>query len=343
MLGRARGRRLRAVEVGDVQEVHAVDDHALFRGVLTLEHARAVGHAGVLLDHVVAGARGHVVAVGPDGGTGIVGEERPQELVPIVGTEGAGPLAHRVAHRVMARLLGDRRSTHPAAAPTAARRERIGAGHGRRRGRRFVELGRAARRAALAWAAHGRGLTGRRRRGFVGHRRDLAEDRHHDQPPVGELIVAHHGVAVVAALAGAAEPLEHVVRLHGTVEHLARGVVHRALLREDRHARVHDLHDVVGPHGQRVVGRVAQPRRALRPLKVHTKSVEAGHSRGGRARTLGALLHRARSGGRGDHRWQRIGAAPGLGRRRQRALGRHRQLERAAVVVGHQRGRRRGH
>jgi hypothetical protein len=93
----------------------------------------------------------------------------------------------------------------------------------------------------------------------------LAEDRHHDQPAIGELVVAHHGVTVVAGLAPAAESLEHVARLARTIEHEPGRVELLALLREDRHARVDDLHDVIGSDRQRVVRWVPEICRPLRP------------------------------------------------------------------------------
>jgi hypothetical protein len=79
------------------------------------------------------------------------------------------------------------------------------------------------------------------------------EKRHHDQPPIGELIVADNGIAVIRPLALAAKPLEEVRRLDGSVQHAAGRIEPSALLREDRRPRVHDLDDVIGSDGERVV------------------------------------------------------------------------------------------
>src|SRR4029453_11443998 len=91
---RALGRELLPIEVDVVEEVHAVDDHALFGRVLPLEHARTIGNARVLLNDRVAGARRYVVPVWPDGRPGIIGEERAYELISIVGPKRVGADAH---------------------------------------------------------------------------------------------------------------------------------------------------------------------------------------------------------------------------------------------------------
>ena len=94
------GRQRGAVEVGRVQEVDAVDDHALLGGGLTGEHLHAVYHTDVLLNDLVAGAGGHVVAIRPHRRTRVVGEERPLEDVAMVGAGGIGRRADGVANRV---------------------------------------------------------------------------------------------------------------------------------------------------------------------------------------------------------------------------------------------------
>ena len=160
---------------------------------------------------------------------------------------------------------------------------------------------------------------------LIGPHRTTAEDRHDDQPAIGELVVAHDRVAVVERLALAAEALEHVVRVHRAVQHLARRVELLALLREDRHARVHGLHDVIGADGERVVGRVAQRGRALRPLEADAEPVEARDERRRRPRARlrlfdGAGTLRRRDDRRRDGRRRGLlwngGASAGRGHRK---------------------------
>ena len=123
---RAAGGSACAVEVGVVEEVHVVDDRRTApspaRPGASSRDRRRTRASGCTL---VAGARRHVVAVGPDGRTRIVGEERPQELVAVVRPERIGARAHRVAHRVVP--CGD----GAAASRCAVRRSRL-----RRRWRR---------------------------------------------------------------------------------------------------------------------------------------------------------------------------------------------------------------
>jgi hypothetical protein len=57
-----------------------------------------------------------------------------------------------------------------------------------------------------------RRLTGSARAHSVRPDRTAPEDRHHDEPAVGELVVADDGIAVVAGFARPAETLEDVVR-----------------------------------------------------------------------------------------------------------------------------------
>ncbi len=109
------------------------------------------------------------------------------------------------------------------------------------------------------------------------------ENRHHDEPAVGQLIVADDGVAVVVRFTGTAEALEQRVGRDGAVDDLA-------ILPEDRHAGVDDLEDVVTSHGQRVVGRVTRFPAAVRPLQADTHAVEARDNAGRRSATLCRLF-----------------------------------------------------
>ena len=102
MFGAPAGGSPLPVDVGVVQEVHAVDDDALLGRRLPFQHAVAIDHAGVLLDHVVAGTGRDVVAVGPDRRARVIREERPIEGVSVVRSERIGSDADRVAHRVRA-------------------------------------------------------------------------------------------------------------------------------------------------------------------------------------------------------------------------------------------------
>ena len=115
--------------------------------------------------------------------------------------------------------------------------------------------------------------------------------RHHDEPSVGKLIVANHGVAAVSRVAHTAKTLEDRVRRHGSVNHCSGLVVLLAFLRVHRDTRVHDLKDVVWADCQAAVGGAAKHPRSLRTHKSLTKSVEAFHQRYRRTRTLGCLLH----------------------------------------------------
>ena len=56
MFGAPRGGSCLAVDVGVVQEVHAVDDDALFGGGLALQHLASFNDAGCFWIDVVAGA-----------------------------------------------------------------------------------------------------------------------------------------------------------------------------------------------------------------------------------------------------------------------------------------------
>ena len=286
---RAGGRKCLAVDVGIVQEVDVLHDDALLGGGQPRQHLRPIGDARVLLrrdrgrDAIVACACGDVIPIRPDGRTRVVREERAEELVAIVRAEGIGRGAHRVAHRVDALRVLRWESC------AAAR------GRQRRRGRRIVRW-RLVERHCRAWlASHPRHTELRRIGGCAsGHlirpRRSPREDRHDDQPAIGQLVVADDGVTVVARLAWAGESLEDVVRGHRSIKHPAGGVEHRTLLREGRHARIHGLHDVIGPHGKAVVGGIAAASRALRAGEAHAESIEARGERRGGPVALRALL-----------------------------------------------------
>ena len=202
-IGSAGGRQTLAVQVGVIEEIHALHDDALLRGIPALEHGGAVDHAGMLLNDVVAGAAGNIIAIGPDRGAGIVGEQLPPEFVAVIRPQRVAALAQRVAHGV----------------------------------------------------------------GLVGTAGDAIEDRHDEEPAVRQLVVAHHGIAIVALLARAAKAFEDRVGGYRAVEDLA-------LLGKDRHARIDNLHDVVGSGRQAVVGGIAARRRALWTFKADAESVE---------------------------------------------------------------------
>ncbi len=99
-VGCSGGRQSSAIDIGVIEEVDIVDDDALFGGWLAGEHSGAVGDAGVFLYDVVAGTGGNVVAVGPDGGARIVGEERALELVAVIRSERIGTGAYGVTNGV---------------------------------------------------------------------------------------------------------------------------------------------------------------------------------------------------------------------------------------------------
>jgi hypothetical protein len=105
--------------------------------------------------------------------------------------------------------------------------------------------------------------------------RATPEERHHDEPAIRDLVVARHRIAVVGRLALAAEALEEVRGRHGTVHDAPGRVELLALLREDCRLAVHDLNDVIGPDGKRVVRGVAKIGRALRAGKADAQPVKA--------------------------------------------------------------------
>jgi hypothetical protein len=120
--------------------------------------------------------------------------------------------------------------------------------------------------------------------------RDARKDRHRDQPPPGDLVVAHDRIAVVSRLAWPTQTGEDRVRGHRAVQHTARRVELLSFLGEDREARVHRLHDVVGTDREAVVRGIAPLRLAVRTFEANTKSLEARDERGGRLRARCGLL-----------------------------------------------------
>ena len=175
-------------------------------------------------------------------------------------------------------LLRSRRAEGPCPSPWRGVRRRLRSGH-EERGRNS-RLTRDARRAQVC-----RGRWGPHRR-LVGAGGSPPEDRHDDEPPPGHLVVPHHCVAVVGGFAHAPEAVEDRARGHGAVKHLTRRVEALSLTGEDRQARVHDLHDVVGAHGQAVVGRVAPEEAALGSREARAQAVEARRHDGSRAGAL---------------------------------------------------------
>src|SRR6266480_3423185 len=106
-VGRASRWQSLAIKVRIVEKVYAVNDHTLLACRLALQHLCAIGDAGMLLDHFVAGTGGNVVAVGPNRRPRIVRKKRTQEFVAIVRAKWIGSDADRIAHRV--RSLRSRR------------------------------------------------------------------------------------------------------------------------------------------------------------------------------------------------------------------------------------------
>ena len=260
-VGRARRRKAAAIDVGVVQEIHTVDDEALLARGLAAEHFRALHDAGVLLDHLVASAGRHVVTVGPDRRPRVVGKERPLERVTVVRPERILTGADRIAHRV--RAIGRLRRRCLSRLRSRKRRWRTWT----TRPPRPPGLSRLR---GLAWP---RSIP-------IEHRRP--EDRHHDEPAPGELVVSDDGVAIRAGLAHAAEAGKNRVGAHGSVQCPAGRIVPRTLFREDRELRVDDLEDVVRADGERVVRWIPRSGRVVRARTgshAGTEAVEAFEDR----------------------------------------------------------------
>ena len=259
-----------------------IDQEALLGRRLSLQHLRAIGDAHFLLDDVVSDARGHVVAVGPDGGARVVGEQRPLEHIAVVLAERIRSGADRVADRI-GRVSG-----------------RCGASwrrwwRWRRRPSRRSWIGSLSAACCLARSRDRAG-------GAVVRLLDYRapEDRHDDEPPLGQLVVADHGIAVGAAAADLTVAGEQRVSTHGPEERASGRVELRALLREDGELRVDDLEDVVRPHGEAVVRRIAWRRGA--GVEPRAQAVEALEDRQGGSRAVRGLLDHGAGGERG--RWR---------------------------------------
>ena len=140
--------------------------------------------------------------------------------------------------------------------------------------------------------------------GFVLSHGNAGEDGHHNEPAIGQLVVARHSIAGVAVLARSAEIAKHIAGFDGPIEHGAGGWVSSPLLAEDRHARVHHLHDMIEAHRERIVRRIANGRRALGAAEADAKSIKARDERRSRTGTRCALLHVVGAGGHTHHPWR---------------------------------------
>ena len=161
----------------------------------------------------------------------------------------------------------------------------------RRSLRRLIQLDGAARLPWLARLAHRGWLTGTRRLRLYGPLRQPREDRHDDEPAVGELIVTYDSITIVELLARTAKTPEDIARCNRTVQGLASRVEQSSALCEDSHARVDYLHDVIRPHREAVVGGIAQRRISLRSYEIGAESREVGVNHRSGSRALTVLLH----------------------------------------------------
>src|SRR5262249_51224264 len=151
-----------------------------------------------------------------------------------------GTRADRIAHRIgtLRSGLSPRCGIRPALWRLSGRRWRARGGD--EQARRGAGLSRVARKAYFSRITR----SGRLR--LIGTDGAATENRHHDQPAIGKLIVADDGVAVIIGFACAPEILEHGVCRYRAVESFA-------LFREDRHSRVDDLENMVRPDCEAVV------------------------------------------------------------------------------------------
>ena len=97
-IGRAFWRQVATVKVRVVEKIDAVDDYALLASSLSAQHLFSLDDAGVFLNHLVAGAAGKVITIGPHCRPRIVGKKRPQKFVSIVRTERVAAGAHGITH-----------------------------------------------------------------------------------------------------------------------------------------------------------------------------------------------------------------------------------------------------
>lgn len=226
-VGRSRRRQAKAVDIGAVKKVDAVDDDALLSRGRTRKHFAAVGDAYMLLNHSVARAGGQVITVAPNCGARVIGKERTIELIAVIRPHGVRPSAHCVTHCIW----------------------RVGL------------IGRAAK---------------------VGNNKE---------PSIGKLVIAHHRITAHEFFARATKAGEQRVGDDGTQEHFARRRVARTLPGVNCHARIDDLHNLIGADGETVVGGVPRFYRALRPSESHAEAIKAGDESGRWARSLRDLFH----------------------------------------------------
>lgn len=121
------------------------------------------------------------------------------------------------------------------------------------------------------------------------------ENRHHDQPAIGELVIANDGVSVIRRLARAPETSEDGIGGDGTVQNLASRFELFAFLRKDRHPRIDDLEDVIQADGEAVIGRVSQDSSALRAFEPNAEPVETFDQRRPRPSSLRPLFNGVRT------------------------------------------------
>src|SRR5271157_4186649 len=134
------------------------------------------------------------------------------------------------------------------------------------------------------------------------------EDRNHDQPPVGQLVVAHYGVAVVARAAANAKAGKNGAVGHGAVEQLAGRGVLLTLLGEHGNVAIKNLEYMVGTDGQADINPATAPAAASVGLgcvastgvfvtgKTVAQPVKAGCRLNRGTRALGRLLDGGTSG-----------------------------------------------
>src|SRR5262249_9764708 len=131
---------------------------------------------------------------------------------------------------------------------------------------------------------------------LIGSRCPAAKDRHHDQPTLGQLIVANHGIPGIGVFASAAQDVKEGSRLHPAVTDFAGAGKFLSFLGIDRHAGVDDLKNVVGSDGKTVVRRIAEDRGALRTFEASPKPIEVRDHLGAWAIALTSLFDRLPTG-----------------------------------------------
>src|SRR6266540_5562836 len=219
----------------------------------------------MFLDNIVTRACWNIVAIRPDCRSRIVGKQRSQKFVAIVTPKRIETCAYRVAHRVwpLGTLLAACRLTS-----SRTRRRWTGLWQGLQL-RRWTRLGGSTRRTDPCYLVR---LTRDR---LIRPNGSTSKDWHDDEPAFGQLIVAHHRIAVVTGFALPTKTSEHCIRHYWSVQYLPGHLKALSLLRKDCHPRVHDLHDMVRSNRKTVVGRVTRVDTALRTLKPHTQAIKA--------------------------------------------------------------------